>query len=68
MVDFVEGCRQNPQGAVLSRSVGSLLRQAGSEPRPRWKTAFTKAAGGPVRVLHRFGQKPGWVLLLEAWV
>lgn len=25
VVGFVEGCRQNPQGAVLSRSVGSLL-------------------------------------------
>lgn len=48
MVGFVEGCRRNPRGAVLSRSVGSLLLTGWVRtPDPGRKQAFTKAGRRP---------------------
>lgn len=36
---------------------------------PRQETAFTKASGHPVeRVVYMVGQKPGWIVTLEASV
>lgn len=59
---------KTPRGQFFRGQWVLFFDRAGQNPDPGRKQLSPRQAGGLVRALYSLGQKPGWVLLLEAWV